>query len=225
MFTGIIEEVGRIESVEEGEGIRTISIAVPTFDDLKAGASVAVDGACLTVARVVPGGFGVDVIDTTLSRTIAGRYHPGARVNLERAMALGGRLDGHLVQGHVDGIGELVAVDEEEGRFRMEFRIPPEVIRQTISHGSIALNGVSLTVNALREPDRCEVAIIPFTLSHTNLGDLEVGSPVNVEGDLIGKYVGKLVAKEERGVGARSRPGPNRPEEVANGDQEHGGLR
>jgi riboflavin synthase len=156
MFTGIIEVVGTVESVGETEGARRIRIAAPAplLDDLVPGASVAVDGACLTPVVVDRRGFEVDVVLSTLSRTLAAGYEPGRRVNLERALALGGRLDGHLVQGHVDGIGRLVEVDEAgETRF-LTFAVPPEVYEVTILHGSIALNGISLTVNALTGPDR-----------------------------------------------------------------------
>jgi riboflavin synthase len=196
MFTGIIEVVGTVESVGETEGARRIRIAAPAplLDDLVPGASVAVDGACLTPVVVDRRGFEVDVVLSTLSRTLAAGYEPGRRVNLERALALGGRLDGHLVQGHVDGMGRLVEVDEAgETRF-LTFAVPPEVYEVTILHGSIALNGISLTVNALTGPDRIQVAIIPHTWTHTNFSDLRTGDPVNVEGDLLGKYVGRILA-------------------------------
>lgn len=193
MFTGIVEEVGVVTDVRPVGDSREITIRAPAFEGLLPGASVSVDGACQTVVRTVEDGFVVESIGTTLSRTILGRYEAGTRVNLERAMMMGGRLDGHLVQGHVDGVGEIVGV-REEGMYRlMDFRIPKAIFRQTILHGSIALNGVSLTVNALVEPDVCQVGIISFTWNHTNLNGLRAGSPVNIEGDLIGKYVGRLM--------------------------------
>ena len=193
MFTGIVEEIGTVEAVTPIEGSREIVIRAPALDDLVPGQSVSVDGACQTVVRLIEGGFTVEAIGTTLSRTILGRYEAGTHVNLERAMQMGGRLDGHLVQGHVDGTGELLEVRQEGIYHLMDFRIPEEIARQTILHGSIALNGVSLTVNALEGADRCQVGIISYTWGHTNLGLLQPGDPVNVEGDLIGKYVGKLV--------------------------------
>ncbi|TVR65143.1 MAG: riboflavin synthase [Gemmatimonadales bacterium] len=195
MFTGIIEQVGRIAAVQEREGLRRLEVDVdPAFlEGVKPGDSIAVDGACLTPVEVGVRTFVVQVVASTLGRTLAGGYAAGDRVNLERAMRLGARLDGHLVQGHVDGPGELTSVRREGDTVFLEFRIPREVHRATIPYGSVALNGISLTVNALREPDLLEVAIIPHTWAHTNLAELEPGGRVNVEGDLIGKYVGRLL--------------------------------
>jgi riboflavin synthase len=158
------------------------------------GDSIAVDGACLTAVEVTDTSFRIDAVLSTLERTVAGTYRPGARVNLERAMVMGARLDGHMVQGHVDGMGELVALRDEGGTRFLDFRVPREVWEQTILHGSIALNGISLTVNALEAPDRLQVAIIPHTWEVTNLASLAVGDRVNVEGDLLGKYVGRILA-------------------------------
>jgi riboflavin synthase len=152
-----------------------------------------VDGACLTPVAVEPDGFVVELVLSTLSRTRAGRYVVGSPVNLERAMRADGRLDGHIVQGHVDGVGELLGVRQEGDTRFVDFRIPTEVWDLTILHGSITLNGISLTVNGLEAPDRCQVAIIPHTWTHTNLFALEPGDPVNVEGDLMGKYVQKIL--------------------------------
>ncbi len=195
MFTGIVERVGTVVGVEEGSSTRRLSVEVaPGFlEGFLPGASVAVDGACLTPVEVEAGRFTVEVIGTTLSRTVAGGYVTGSRVNLERALPLGGRLDGHIMQGHVDGLGELMSVREEGEFWRLRFRVPPEVWRQTLLHGSIALNGVSLTVNALEAGEVVEVGIIPHTWTHTNLSLLGPGDPVNVEGDLIGKYVARLL--------------------------------
>jgi riboflavin synthase len=196
MFTGIVEATGTVAAVSELEGARRLRIEAPAsvLADLAPGQSVAVDGACLTPVEVDDAGFEVEVVLSTLSRTLAGAYGVGARVNLERAMALGDRLDGHLVQGHVDGVGRLVELEEAgETRF-LTFEIPAEVGVLTILHGSIALNGVSLTVNELPSRDRIQVAIIPHTWSVTNFSDLVPGSEVNVEGDLLGKYVGSILA-------------------------------
>lgn len=197
MFTGIIEAVGTVAEVERAEGVRRIHVTAPEpfFEGVEPGDSIAVDGACLTPVTVDPGTFTVEVVASTLSRTIAGDYAPGTRVNLERAVAVGRRLDGHLVQGHVDGTGELVAIREQGGNRFMEVRVPREVHETTILHGSIALNGVSLTVNRLEAPDRVEVALIPHTWRRTALRFLSEGDPINVEGDLIGKYVGKLLRR------------------------------
>lgn len=199
MFTGIIETTGTVTSVEELEGGRMIVIAAPekVLEDLDVGDSVAVDGCCLTAVEVGPGTFRIEAIGTTLSRTIAGTYGAGSVVNLERAVRVGDRLDGHIVQGHVDGLGELVAV-VDEGEYRlMDFLISDEVERVTILHGSITINGISLTVNALPDRNVCQVGIIPHTWEVTNLSRLSPGDPVNLEGDLIGKYVGKLMAPRQ----------------------------
>ena len=194
MFTGIIEAVGTIESARERAGSREFVIVAPEFSgELKAGDSITVDGACQTAVRNDSRSFAIDTIGTTLSRTIAGDYRVGTKVNLERSMVLGGRLDGHLVQGHVDGVGRVVGVRQEGEYWLLDFQIPPVVEGVVILHGSITINGVSLTVNTIPAKGECQVGIIPFTWEHTNLGALKPGDPVNLEGDLIGKYVAKLL--------------------------------
>ena len=195
MFAGIVEAVGHVVAVEERQAARHIRFEAPTLGpELGLGDSVSVDGACLTVTAADGRGFAVDVIGTTLDRTIAGRYRPGSVVNLERALALGGRIDGHLVQGHVDGLGALVGSEKAGDFWMMDFRLPSEVAALTVPRGSVALNGVSLTVAELLGDDVCRIGIIPHTHAHTNLGALAPGDPVNVEGDLIGKYVGRVLA-------------------------------
>jgi riboflavin synthase len=198
MFSGIVEEVGVVQRVTEMDGAREFLIgARSVLSDLIPGASVSIDGACHTAVTVSEDGFTVQSIGTTLSRTVAVGYAEGTSVNLERSMALGGRLDGHLVQGHVDGVGELVSL-AEEGEYRLlDFRVPEGIAAQTILHGSITFNGVSLTVNALRGSDICQVGIIPFTWAHTNLGQISVGDAVNVEGDMIGKYVRRMLPEAD----------------------------
>jgi riboflavin synthase len=194
VFTGIIEATGRVSRVEASPAGRRLRFHAPeVLDDLAVGDSVAVDGACLTAVELHADGFSVDVIGTTLERTIAGRYREGSHVNLERALRVGDRLDGHLVQGHVDGVGEVVSVTMEGDKWLMDVRIPPEVDAVTILHGSVTLSGVSLTVNALPAAGICQVALIPHTLAVTTLGSLSAGDRVNVEGDLIGKYVGRML--------------------------------
>jgi len=204
MFTGIIETVGTISSVRERSGAREFVVRAPEISsEIKAGDSITVDGACQTAVRADAESFTIETIGTTLSRTVAGSYRVGSQVNLERSMVLGGRLDGHLVQGHVDGVGRLVSVRQEGDYWLLDLQIPDLVARVTILHGSIAINGVSLTVNALPSEDQCQVGIIPFTWDHTNLRYLKPGDPVNLEGDLIGKYVAKLLSagrEGERGV-------------------------
>jgi riboflavin synthase len=202
MFTGLVEALGTVSAVHELESGRRLTIATEEPLGLALGESIAVDGVCLTVVAVYESAFSVEVVGTTLSRTTLGRYGPGMRVNLERALRLSDRLGGHLVQGHVDGVGTLAAV-HREGTYRlMDFRIPPDVEAVTILHGSIAISGVSLTVNAL-SPGGCQVAIIPHTWEHTNLSELRPDDPVNLEGDVIGKYVARLA-----GAWSRAAPAP-----------------
>ena len=207
MFTGIVESVGTIAQVQETEGGRTLVVEAAFAAELVPGQSVAVDGACLTVRSLhphvrgpaietpsaAPQGFAVEAGPSTLERTVAGDYRPGARVNLERGVRAGDRLDGHLVQGHVDGTGALLA-SETRGLARfMTFRLPEEVFATTVLHGSIAINGVSLTVNELGPGAACQVAIVPYTWEHTNFPALAPGDPVNVEADLVGKYVQRIL--------------------------------
>ena len=195
MFTGIIEGTGTVLTVVETEQGRRIRFRAPYGDaELEIGASVAVDGTCLTVEEATPDGFVAHVIPATLDRTIAGGYRAGQRVNLERAARLGARLDGHLVQGHVDGVGVLIFRAQQEGDLRLRFRVPDAIWARTVSQGSVCINGVSLTVQELPAPGEVEVALIPYTAEHTNLGALADGAAVNVEGDLIAKYVGKMLA-------------------------------
>ena len=195
MFSGIVEEVGTVRAAREMDGARELEIdASVVLEGLQPGASVCLDGACHTVVEVLVGGFTVNSVGTTLSRTVADSYTEGSPVNLERGVAIGTRLDGHLVQGHIDGVGDLIGV-EDRGEYRLlDFRIPSDVALGTLLHGSITLNGVSLTVNAISDDHICQVAVIPFTWEHTNLSMLEPGARVNVEGDLIGKYVRRLVS-------------------------------
>lgn len=195
MFTGIIEAMGTIVRTEDLDTTRRFVVEAPAFGtEISPGESIAFDGACLTAVTVEGTTFAVDVIGTTLERTIAGTYGPGTRVNLERAMTMGARLDGHLVQGHVDGVGNLQQVRKDGEYWLMDFRVPDDVAETTILHGSITLNGVSLTVSDFVAPSVVQIGIIPFTWEHTNLGGMAPEAPVNVEGDLIGKYVGRILA-------------------------------
>lgn len=205
MFKGIIEGSGRIRDLEDRETTRRFRIVAEGWGaPLSVGDSVAVDGACLTVTEADADSFTVDVIGTTLDRTVAGVYVDGSRVNLERALLVGDRIDGHIVQGHIDGIGVFKQCVKDGEFWRMDFDLPSEVAAQTVGRGSIALNGVSLTVAELLGDRGCRIGVIPYTFKHTNLGELRPGDPVNVEGDLIGKYVGKMLAEREE-------PGPQGP--------------
>ena len=198
MFSGIVEEVGTVRATREMDGARELEIdASVVLEDLQPGASVSLDGACHTVVEVLAGGFTVNSVGTTLSRTVAGDYIEGSPVNLERALAFGGRVDGHFVQGHVDAVGSLVGIEEEGETRLMDFDLPTVVAEVTVPRGSITINGVSLTVSTMPSPGVCRVGIIPFTWNHTNLRFLEPGASVNLEGDLIGKHVGKMLAARE----------------------------
>lgn len=190
MFTGIVVEVGSIREVTPLEnGVRLAVAAKEVRPGLKLGDSVAIDGVCQTVVELDDEGFSVVAIGTTLSRTTLGEFAPGRAVNLEPALPLGAPLGGHLVQGHVDGVGEVVRVERVGEHHLLEVRLPEIVAEVTVLHGSIAINGVSLTVNALPAPEVAQVALIPYTWSETNLSGLRPGDRVNLEGDLLGKFV------------------------------------
>jgi riboflavin synthase len=200
VFTGIVEEVGIVRAVEPaGNGVVFTIGASHVLEGMRLGDSVAIDGACLTVTSLGDDAFTVDAVRTTLERTTFGGFQPGRRVNLERALAFGARLGGHLVQGHVDGVGEVLRVEPSGELTLYDFTLPEEVRGVAVLHGSITLNGISLTVNALPAPGVCQVSIIPFTREHTAIGGLEAGDAVNVEGDLIGKYVRTLLGAPGEG--------------------------
>lgn len=210
MFTGIVETTGTVLEVAPGETTRRLWLKAPRIaGEVAPGDSVSVDGACLTVTELRPEAFSVDVIGTTLERTVAGTYEPGRRVNLERAARADARLDGHLVQGHVDGIGHLKRHMKDGEYWLLDFTIPGDVHAQTIEHGSITLNGVSLTVSELLPESGVRIGVIPYTHEHTNLGGLREGDPVNVEGDLIGKYVERILSARDGGPGTT----PNQDQE------------
>ena len=192
MFTGIVTAVGEIVAAERGADRLALTIRSP-YTDLADGDSIAVNGACLTVVERNGGTFRVDVIVTTRGRTGLETLGPGARVNLERALAVGDRLGGHFVQGHVDGLGEIVGLRRDEDAWLMDVRLPPEVADLSIPHGSIAIDGVSLTISEMLAPDTVQIGLIPFTLEHTTLGERRVGDRVQVEADMLGKYVRQLV--------------------------------
>lgn len=189
VFTGIIEEVGNVAGVEQRDArLRLAFSAAKVLAGLEVGDSIAVDGVCQTVTERTRDGFAVDTIATTLCRTTLGELRPGDPVNLERALAVGDRLGGHLVQGHVDAVATVRAVVPRAGDVLLDVAVPEEVAEVTVLHGSIAINGVSLTVNALPEPDVVQVALIPYTYEHTALSRLRAGDRANVEADLFGKF-------------------------------------
>lgn len=192
MFTGLVDDVGVVERVERAEAGRTLRIA-SRYTGLAIGESIAVNGACLTVLEQGAGWFSVAAIVTTLGRTTIGDWTTGRRVNLERAMRLGDRLGGHLVQGHVDGVGEVDDVRRVDDASLVDIRLPADLEPLMVPHGSVAIDGVSLTVNALPSPGILQVSLIDHTARHTTLGSLQAGDAVHVEADMVGKYVRQLV--------------------------------
>ena len=192
MFTGIISAVGQVSELLVRGSVLALTIASP-YEGLALGESVAVDVACLTVQSQREQGFTVHIISTSLGRTKFDGYDVGRKVNLERALAVGDRLGGHLVQGHVDGLGTVEAVGQRDDAVLVDLRVPADVGRVSVPLGSITVDGVSLTVNAKPGPEQIQISLIPFTLQHTTLADLRVGDRVHLEADTIGKYVAELL--------------------------------
>jgi riboflavin synthase len=193
VFTGLIEDVGTVESVDTtGEGAR-LRIATSLGPEIESGDSVAVNGACLTATVVDAGGFETEAMNQTLDVTALGDLDAGSRVNLELAMKASDRLGGHIVQGHVDGVGEVASIEEDGFSKRLRISLDPGLVRYAIDKGSIALDGVSLTIADLGE-SWVAVSLIPETLERTNLGELEAGRKMNVECDVIAKHVERLMA-------------------------------
>ena len=197
MFTGLIDDVGVVERVLSTEAGREFRIRC-RYDDLADGESIAVNGACLTVrACGVDGGAGwftAAAVVTTLGRTTLGAWEAGRRVNLERALRAGDRFGGHLVQGHVDGVARVTAVRQAGDARLVDLALPAGLAELMVPHGSLAVDGVSLTVNDLPAPQVVQLSLIEYTLRHTTLDDLAEGARVHVEADVVGKYVHALVA-------------------------------
>jgi riboflavin synthase len=198
MFTGLLTAVGQVQSAGGTAGGLDLTISAP-FVDLSEGESIAVDGACLTVQNRVAHGFTAHVIRTSLERTRFADYMPGQRVNLERAVRVGDRLGGHIVQGHVDGVGVVERIGQREDARLIDLRVPDDVARISVPLGSITVDGVSLTVNAKPESGVIQISLIPFTLQHTTLGERRVGDRVHLEADTIGKYVAALLDERREG--------------------------
>jgi len=192
MFTGIIETMGRVEAATKSAGGMRLSVGAPGLA-LKMGDSIAVNGVCLTAVDVRNRGFDADVVLETLAKTNLGELDIGTRVNLERPMAADGRFDGHIVQGHVDGVGQIVSVEVEGDGRRIRVRSPRNLSKYIATKGSISLDGISLTIAAVAG-DEFEVAIIPHTLANTTLGIRTPGSRVNMEVDVIAKYVERMMS-------------------------------
>lgn len=195
MFTGIVESVGYVREIKGVERSVSLKIAVPDiFDDLKTGDSVAVDGVCLTAKVVNADDFVADVSPETLSRTTLGKLRTGDKVNMERALRLSDRLGGHIVSGHIDGTARLQAKAKEGESVKLSFALGRELLRYLIDKGSIAIDGISLTVNEVVD-DGFSVNIIPHTAQNTTILDKKAGDEVNIEVDVIGKYVERLLGK------------------------------
>jgi riboflavin synthase len=216
MFTGIVEELGTVRGVHPiGGGARIEIAAMHVLVDTMIGGSIAVNGCCLTVVELGEGGFAADAVTETLARTTIGELRPGNLVNLERPVRLEDRLGGHLVQGHVDAVGTIRRRDANaDGSQRVEFGAPDDILRYVVEKGSVTVDGVSLTVAEVLD-DGFAVAVIPHTLAVTTLGSKRDGAPVNLEVDIVAKYVERLLPKEGasvsgRGVGGRS----ERPQEA-----------
>ncbi len=192
MFTGLVTAVGTLERVGQTAAGRELVVR-GAHDDLAGGESVAVDGVCLTVRECGAGWFSAAAVSTTLGRTTLEGWRAGRRVNLERALRASDRFGGHLVQGHVDAVAEVLALARQEDSWLVDLGIPRELAPLMVPHGSIAVNGVSLTVNELLSDDVVQLSLIEYTLRHTNLGTLVPGDEVNVEADLIGKFVQRLL--------------------------------
>ena len=189
MFTGIVEEIGRVQAMDGA----ALSIAAgKTLADLAIGGSIAVNGTCLTAVSVAPGAFSAEVTPETLSRTNLGRLTPGDGVNLERPVAVSGRLGGHIVQGHVDGVGEVIGIVPEGNSRVMRFRAPTDLMRYIVPKGFIAVDGISLTVVEV-QGSAFTVSVIPTTYRETVLGVRREGDMVNLEADIIAKYVERLL--------------------------------
>lgn len=200
MFTGLIEDVGSVEVLRRGtrQAVLTIATRLP-LNDMVLGESIAVNGVCLTITDFGSGQFSADVSPETLDTSTLGRLERGARVNLERALRLSDRLGGHLVTGHIDGQGRLLQRYQEGNAWRLHYGIDRRLSAFMVAKGSVALDGISLTINQAGE-DFFSVAVIPHTLCQTNLEEVRVGELVNIETDLIGKYVARLLGQEQ-GIG------------------------
>jgi riboflavin synthase len=194
MFTGIVTAIGTVVDLQAGAAGLAMTIESP-YVDLEPGESVSVDGACLTVETATAKTFHVHVVPTTLGRTHFSEYRRGRRVNLERALQVGDRLGGHLVQAHVDAVGTVDRIVGSADTRLLDLRVPAELARISIPLGSVTVDGVSLTVNAKPAPEVIQISLVPFTLQHTTLGERKKGDRVHLEGDTIAKYVASMMGK------------------------------
>jgi riboflavin synthase len=193
VFTGLIDDVGIVENAHDSATGREVRVRC-SYDDLSGGESIALNGVCLTVREHGSGWFTVAAVEPTLERTTIAAWRAGDRVNLERALRLGDRLGGHIVQGHVDGVGVVESVVVAGDAVLVDVRVPHDVAELTVLHGSVTVDGVSLTVNALPAPDVMQLSLIEYTRGHTTLGALQPGARVHLEADVVGRYVQRLTA-------------------------------
>ena len=193
MFTGLITAIGEIREVSDTDAGRELRVAAP-YEDVVVGESIAVNGACLTVRACASGWFTVAAVVTTIGRTTVQDWGVGTRVNLERALAVGDRLGGHIVQGHVDGVGRVISVSKQADALLIDVEVPGEVDELLVPLGSVAVDGVSLTVNALPRPGVLQLSLIDHSLRHTTLGALRAGDSVQLEADILAKYLKRLSA-------------------------------
>ena len=197
MFTGIVEEIGKIQSVRRGAHSAVLTVeADRVLEDIHRGDSIAVSGVCLTVTSYTDHAFTADVMHETLNRSSLAGLKPGSRVNLERAMAADGRFGGHIVAGHVDGVGHISRIQKDDNAVRYTLEADEEILRLVVEKGSITMDGISLTVTEVTNRD-FSVSVIPHTAQVTTLGEKKVGDPINLETDIIGKYVEKLMKPRE----------------------------
>jgi riboflavin synthase len=200
MFTGIIEEKGIIKSVKtEGRSSRIVISAHKILEDMKAGDSINTDGICLTVTGFSANTFTVDVMPETMQRSTIGKMKPGSIVNLERALRLSDRLGGHIVSGHIDGTGKIERIRKDENAVRISITAEDSILKYIVEKGSVAIDGISLTVVSA-DRHSFEVSVIPFTQAETSIFDKKVGDPINIECDIIGKYVEKLASSGKERV-------------------------
>ena len=199
MFSGLVDAIGTVAAARNTDAGRELTIEAP-YADLAPGESVAVNGACLTVRDAVGGKFTVAAVSSTLPRTTIGEWKAGTRVNLERALRADSRLGGHIVQGHVDAVGEISAREESGDALLLSVSLPAGLSDLVVPLGSITIDGVSLTVNDLPDSDTVQLSIVDFTRRHTTLGDLRPGARVHVEADVIAKYVQRMVLPYRSGA-------------------------
>jgi riboflavin synthase len=201
MFTGIVQSVGIVREVQPRDGDVTIVVETPglSLEAASLGDSIAVNGVCLTATRLEPGAFAADVSRETLAMTTLGAWSAGTRVNLEQALKAGQPLGGHYVTGHVDGVGRVISRQEDARSVRVEFELPAQLARYVARKGSVCIDGVSLTVNAVSAA-RFDVNLVPHTLEVTILGQYRPGTAVNVEVDIIARYLERLLASPEQGA-------------------------